>query len=107
MLIFGESGTGKEACGRALHEASGRSGRLVSLNCGVLTGETVYSQLFGHRRGSFTDAVCDQAGRSSRPMAARCFSTKSGSYRCLSSRCFCARSKRARCCRSGLRGQCR
>ena len=62
VLIFGESGTGKEACGRALHEASGRSGRLVSLNCGVLTGETVYSQLFGHRRGSFTDAVCDQAG---------------------------------------------
>jgi DNA-binding NtrC family response regulator len=62
VLLHGESGTGKELAARALHEHSGRPGKLVALNCGALSGELAGSQLFGHERGSFTGAVADHAG---------------------------------------------
>jgi DNA-binding NtrC family response regulator len=62
VLLLGESGTGKELAARHLHEASGRKGRLVSVNCAAIPRDLVESILFGHRRGAFTSAVSDAPG---------------------------------------------
>lgn len=63
VLITGESGTGKDLVARALHAGSGRSAHMfLPYNCTSATRELADSQLFGHRRGSFTGAVADQPG---------------------------------------------
>jgi DNA-binding NtrC family response regulator len=63
VLIEGETGTGKELVARALHSLGTRKGGpFVALNCAGLTETLVASQLFGHRRGSFTGAVADNRG---------------------------------------------
>lgn len=64
VLIQGESGTGKDLIAKTIHYYSLRKGKpLVTVNCGALTESLLTSELFGHRKGSFTGAVKDTIGR--------------------------------------------
>ena len=63
VLITGENGTGKEVIAQAIHQNSPRrSKRMVAINTGAIAENLVESELFGHVKGSFTDAVSDREG---------------------------------------------
>lgn len=63
VLILGESGTGKELVAKAIHKISGRTGRMVPVNCGAIPEEILESELFGHEKGAFTGAINTKIGR--------------------------------------------
>ncbi|WP_238397748.1 sigma 54-interacting transcriptional regulator [Anatilimnocola aggregata] len=63
VLVRGESGAGKELVARAIHRASTRSDRpMLSVNCAAIPRDLMESQLFGHKKGSFTGAETDHVG---------------------------------------------
>lgn len=63
VLIVGESGVGKELVARSIHQCSPRKeGPFVPVNCGAIPADLIESELFGHRKGSFTGAHADKEG---------------------------------------------
>ena len=64
VLISGDSGTGKELVAKALHTCSARADKpFIPVNCGAIPKDLLESELFGHRKGSFTGAISDRKGR--------------------------------------------
>jgi two-component system response regulator PilR (NtrC family) len=63
VLVIGESGTGKELVARMIHESGPLKGKpFIPVNCGAIPETLIESEMFGHRRGSFTGAVAEKAG---------------------------------------------
>lgn len=64
VLLTGESGTGKELLAKAIHQNSLRVSKpFITVNCGAIPENLIESELFGHRKGSFTGALSDRAGK--------------------------------------------
>ena len=62
VLFEGESGTGKELFARAIHQRSLRKGEFIPVNCGAIHPNLVESELFGHKKGAFSNAHADRKG---------------------------------------------
>lgn len=62
VLILGPSGTGKERVARSIHEKSRCKGQFITVNCGAISRELLESELFGHKKGSYSNAYEDKTG---------------------------------------------
>lgn len=63
VLLLGESGTGKEVLAQGLHDAAGRKGRFVAINCAAIPENLLESELFGYEKGAFTGAAKTTPGK--------------------------------------------
>jgi len=66
VLLEGPSGTGKELFARAIHNVSGQKGEFVAINCAALPDTLLESELFGYKKGAFSEAKADKPGRFAR-----------------------------------------
>ncbi len=99
VLVTGESGTGKEVIADLVHALSSRSkNKIIKVNCAALPRELIESELFGHKKDSFTGARTDRIGLFRRPRAARSFSTKFPRCRLI------RRASSSACCRTRKSG---
>jgi DNA-binding NtrC family response regulator len=73
VLLTGETGTGKDRVARAIHTASGRTGRLITFDCAALNEGVMASELFGHVAGAFTGAKAAREGAVERAAAGTLF----------------------------------
>lgn len=62
VLITGPTGSGKDVFGRLIHQASGRTGAFVAVNCSAIPDDVAEAEIFGHERGAFTGAVEARTG---------------------------------------------
>jgi len=62
ILIQGETGTGKTHLAKQIHESSNRHGHFIHLNLSAFSSSLIESELFGHKKGAFTGAICDKQG---------------------------------------------
>ena len=63
VMLLGASGTGKELLARGLHDASGRKGQFVAINCAAIPENLLEAELFGHEKGAFTGAIKTTEGK--------------------------------------------
>ena len=85
VLILGENGTGKDVVARALHRQSARASEaFIRVDLGAVPESLFESELFGHKKGAFTDAKKDRAGVLKSRRAARFFWMKLATFHCRS-----------------------
>ena len=78
VYISGESGSGKELAARMIHEKGARNDKaFIPVNCGAIPENLIESELFGHKKGSFTGATSDKEGLFKAAITAPCFWTRS------------------------------
>ena len=77
VVIQGETGTSKELVARALHQASGRTGTFVAINCAAVVDSLIESELFGHEKGHSPERPSDRSDGLNRHTTARSCSMRS------------------------------